>query len=172
LADFNSDGHLDIWLAIEGSGAHFIQLWLNDGTGQFSLGLTLPSVVGFASPGDLDGDGDIDVLLVVGNQVNIWLNQDDLAIEGLQASNDSPTPLGQTTLFTATVMTGTRVVYTWQFGDGQTAVGAVVGHIYATPGPYTATVTASNSQGQIMTTTQVIIIAPVYWQYMPLIIKP
>ncbi len=96
---------------------------------------------------------------------------EDVAIMGVAAANDSPTPLGQTTTFTATVTAGSNVVYTWAFGDGQTATGATVSHVYANPGIYTATVTASNSLGQLIATTQVTIMAPVYQQYLPLISK-
>lgn len=106
--------------------------------------------------GDLDGDGDLDIFGVVGEQVSIWLNVDDLAIEGV-AANDSPTPLGQTTTFSATVTAGTHVVYTWDFGDGTSDVGEVVSHTYLSIGTYTATVTATNSVSTVTATTTVLV---------------
>ncbi len=42
----------------------------------------------------------------------------DDPIEGLTAENNSPTPLGETTTFTATVTGGTNIQYDWDFGDG------------------------------------------------------
>ncbi len=40
------------------------------------------------------------------------------------------------------------VRYEWDFGDGQTAVGAEVGHIYQQPGAYTIFLTVTDEQGQ------------------------
>ena len=67
------------------------------------------------------------------------------AIVGLSAVNDSPTTLGSTTTFTATVTAGTNVSYAWDFGDETFGSDTVVSHTYETPGIYTATVTASHS---------------------------
>lgn len=41
---------------------------------------------------------------------------------------------------------GTALEYSWDFGDGTTAAGSNVGHVYAAPGLYTVTLTATNSQ--------------------------
>ncbi|MCI0727393.1 MAG: PKD domain-containing protein, partial [Chloroflexi bacterium] len=101
----------------------------------------------------------------------------EAAISGLMVTNDSPTILGQTTTLTATVLTGTNTVFTWDFGDGSVitafvtgnssaslATGAVavdtpqtsvVTHTYAVPGVYTATVTAYNSVSVFTGTTVV-----------------
>lgn len=78
-------------------------------------------------------------------------------ISGLSARNDSPTVLGETTMLTATVISGTNVLYDWDLGDGITATGAVVNHIYPYLGVYTATVTASNavSTAQALTSISV-----------------
>jgi len=78
---------------------------------------------------------------------------------GLQASNDSPTTLGNATNFTATVQRGANVSYQWDFGDGGTASGATVSHVYGTDGVYTATVTATNSADVLTAQTQVRIVA-------------
>ncbi|MBP8002546.1 MAG: VCBS repeat-containing protein [Chloroflexi bacterium] len=172
LGDLDGDGDIDAFSWSEDSYIITDTVWLNDGSAQFTVGYQTNEMVGLADLGDLDGDGDLDIFGVVGEQVSIWLNVDDLAIEGVAAANDSPTPFGQTTTFTATVTAGSNVVYTWAFGDGQTATGATVSHVYANPGVYTATVTASNSLGQLIATTQVAIIVTVYQQYLPLIIKP
>jgi uncharacterized repeat protein (TIGR01451 family) len=79
------------------------------------------------------------------------------AIEGLRATNDSPTPLGNVTTLTATITAGSKVTYNWAFGDGDTDSGAVVAHIYPDIGVYTAIVTASNSVSLLTTTTPVTI---------------
>ncbi|MBN1262333.1 MAG: PKD domain-containing protein, partial [Anaerolineae bacterium] len=78
-------------------------------------------------------------------------------ITGLTAINNSPTPLGNTTQFSASVETGTGISYTWDFGDGATGTGATVTHAYTTIGRYTAVVTAANTVNITTTTTEVII---------------
>jgi ELWxxDGT repeat protein len=79
------------------------------------------------------------------------------AIAGLTAVNDSPTILGQPTIFTATITAGTNVTYAWDFGDGASGSGPVASHTYATAGPYTATVTAANSVSSAAADTGVIV---------------
>lgn len=70
------------------------------------------------------------------------------AIDGLQATSDSPTLLGNATKFTASVSAGNEVFYEWDFGDGNTATGPAPSHTYAEAGAYIVNVTASNSIGE------------------------
>ena len=98
----------------------------------------------------------------------------DVPIEGLTAENDSPTLLGGTTSFTATLTAGSNVVYTWDFGDGITMTGQVVGHVYEATGTYTATVTATNSLGFVTVETVAVVYtteSPVYHIFLPLTTK-
>jgi CSLREA domain-containing protein len=81
----------------------------------------------------------------------------EVPIEGLQAFNDSPSLLGSITTLSATVTGGTNVVYTWDFGDGESGGGQVLTHTYPAVGIYTATVTADNSAGSASAMTQVMI---------------
>jgi hypothetical protein len=81
----------------------------------------------------------------------------DVPIQGLAASNDSPTLIGQPTRFQASVQGGANVSYTWDFGDGATASGATVTHVYPAAQTYLTTVTASNSAGSQTATTEVLI---------------
>jgi PKD repeat protein len=76
-------------------------------------------------------------------------------ISGLTAANDGPTVLGNPTELTATITGGSNVTYEWDFGDGNSDTGAVVSHLYAAPGSYTAEVTATNSINQETATTNV-----------------
>jgi len=73
------------------------------------------------------------------------LTVNDVPISGLAAQNNSPTVFGQSTFFTATIVTGTNVSYVWNFGDGITTTGALASHTYAAVGNYTASVTATNT---------------------------
>lgn len=74
-------------------------------------------------------------------------------IVGLVASNDSPTGLGNSTRFEAQISGGGLADFSWDFGDGITAIGNPVTHIYAAPGQYTATVTATNEFSQVTAVT-------------------
>ncbi len=83
----------------------------------------------------------------------------DQPVVGLAAINDSPTLLGSSTQFTAAVVAGTNVTFTWDYGDGNTGAGSPVAHTYAAPGNYTAIVTATNSTNSASVTTPVSILA-------------
>ncbi len=96
----------------------------------------------------------------------------DRPIVGLQAFNDSPTFLGQTTHLWATVVTGTNITYQWAFGDGQIGSGISVTHVYAAEGWYTATVTAANGVGSITATTLISITEfPTMTIYLPIVMR-
>jgi PKD repeat protein len=84
-------------------------------------------------------------------EVNIFV----VPIAGLAASNNSPTPLDSATTLTATVTAGSRVNYSWDFGDGTTGNGRVVTHTYPAVGVYAAVVTASNAVSTLTDTTNV-----------------
>jgi uncharacterized repeat protein (TIGR01451 family) len=90
---------------------------------------------------------------------------EDRAIEGLSAINDSPTLLGNTTTFTASVTAGTNVEYQWDFTDGTVTdwtSSPTTTHTFAGAGTYIVTVRARNSATQeaFFTTTDAIIVGP------------
>jgi PKD repeat protein len=76
-----------------------------------------------------------------------------------------------TTTFTAVVTGGTNISYTWDFGDGSTATGPVVNHVYASTGTYTVTVTAVNPVSSVQVETIVVVIQPDYILYIPIVEK-
>ncbi|MEA3377753.1 MAG: PKD domain-containing protein, partial [Chloroflexota bacterium] len=85
----------------------------------------------------------------------------DQVIDGLVATSDSPTALGNTTTLTAAVSVGNSVSYTWRFDDGHDAIGDVVQHAYSDAGTYVAVVTACNSVSSESTNTLVTVDAPI-----------
>jgi PKD repeat protein len=99
----------------------------------------------------------------------------DGTISGLTVGNDGPTPLGQTTTFTATVEGGSVITFTWDFGDGTAGSDSYITHTYAAVGNYSAVVTASNLNGLLTATTTVAItgtdIIADNRVYLPLIMK-
>ncbi len=92
----------------------------------------------------------------------------DEAIAGLTVQNSSPVKVNEVITFTAHIISGTNVSYTWHFGDGvsaggnRVAVGQIVTHThrYTQAGTYTARVVASNSSNTLTATT-VVSITPI-----------
>ncbi len=78
----------------------------------------------------------------------------DEAIAGLSVQN-SPVTLNEVVTFTAHIAAGTNVNYIWDFGDGGSAVGQTVPHVYTQAGTYTVRVEASNSINTLTATTVV-----------------
>jgi uncharacterized repeat protein (TIGR01451 family) len=78
----------------------------------------------------------------------------DAPIAVLAATDDSPTAVGRATTLTATVTAGSNVSYTWDLGDAQTAVGAIVQHRYPI-GYFTAVATAANGAGSVTASTTI-----------------
>jgi hypothetical protein len=78
LGDVDGDGDLDLLTANNGTSANSVSVRLNDGTGNFG---TLVTITGITRPqalalGDVDGDGDLDLLTAnLGNSVSVRLNQ-------------------------------------------------------------------------------------------------
>lgn len=76
----------------------------------------------------------------------------------LSAANSSPTLIGQSTYFTASLSAHTPMSYTWDFGDGSLSAPAltVTGiYTYTQYGPFTAVVTATSGLGVLTATTPV-----------------
>ncbi|MFM7173732.1 MAG: PKD domain-containing protein, partial [Caldilinea sp.] len=96
---------------------------------------------------------------LAGSPDTVVITVADAAIVGLAAANSGPTVLGSATALTATVnTTATNVVYAWNFGDGTAGSGANPNKTYTAVGSYTATVTATNSVGQVTASTRVTVI--------------
>ena len=95
IVDMDGDGHKDIVNQSVGGGNGYFsdkisnEIWYNDGSGYFSNvnKLGLPNVSGIIDPSDVDGDGDIDVIITTGwdtvnatpniasFSISLWLNE-------------------------------------------------------------------------------------------------
>lgn len=74
--------------------------------------------------------------------------------------------------FTPTVTGQQPIFYSWDFGDGATSNEPSPTHGYTTYGSYTVTLTIEDSCGLAIWSQQIILIAPVWWLYMPIMAKP
>jgi predicted outer membrane repeat protein len=94
---------------------------------------------------------------VPSNPATIIITVTDFSISSLNVTSSGPTLLGNATFFTATIVTGTNVVYVWNFGDSAiVSDSATISHTYATTRTFTVVVTATNaanSQSASVTTT-------------------
>ncbi len=75
----------------------------------------------------------------------------------------STTAAGQPVRYDASSSTdpdGTIVGYSWDFGDGTSATGVIVGHTYNSDGTFTVTLTTTDDSGASSTIQQTIVVGP------------
>lgn len=85
-------------------------------------------------------------------------------------SSNQPVQLGQTMVFTNT-STGDDLSFSWDFGDGSTAVTTTNPiHLYTSAGTYTVTLTVTNPVGVSVSTQQVVVTElPAFRLFLPVI---
>jgi hypothetical protein len=93
FGDLDDDGDMDV-VTTHGllSGSHPTRIFMNDGTGRFSLSAAAlpPVVAGRAAFADMDGDGNVDILLTsLGEPHRIWLGDGEggLVDSGIRLEN-------------------------------------------------------------------------------------
>jgi uncharacterized repeat protein (TIGR01451 family) len=76
LGDIDGDDDLDILTTASQAGSYHNRTYVNDGTGRFQGGFGSLGELGKSdiALGDLDGDGDLDVLGVAGLLIEAWIN--------------------------------------------------------------------------------------------------
>ena len=86
-----------------------------------------------------------------------------LVFLSMPAAIPSSAGVGQTVFFLSSAMEGSAALtYSWSFGDGNSGSGATVGHVYTSPGTFTATLTVSDFGGQTLQgTASVTVLAPI-----------
>jgi hypothetical protein len=132
----------------------------NHPTLTFTHGLSATQSISWSTPGSKQIVAE--AFNAAGSAVTTHTIVIDSPILDLSASNDSPTTLGTATHLNATLSSGTNPSFAWDLGDGSSASGASVSHIYPGSGVYTATVTASNGAGQQAAITRVVVLRKIY----------
>jgi PKD repeat protein len=84
--------------------------------------------------------------------------------------------VGQEVAFTGTATGTLPITYTWKLDAGSWREGPVVTHSYSLPGLHTVVLTATNCRGVGLSRaardlTVAALPAPVYWLYLPLVLK-
>ncbi|MGD9100357.1 MAG: PKD domain-containing protein, partial [Anaerolineae bacterium] len=83
-------------------------------------------------------------------------------LSGVELLTSSPVEIGQNATFSAAVLpldANPLITYTWDFGDAQEDSGTVstTQHLYAQPGLYTVTVTATNCSGSAVVSDEALV---------------
>ncbi|MCP5100097.1 MAG: PKD domain-containing protein [Chloroflexi bacterium] len=181
--DIDNDGFDDVIIGapqytepaqgtIVNEGAIYIYMGTDAGDLQSFAALFLTGVVDDArfgtsvsTAGDVNSDGYAD--FVIGSPKYVGSTFGDGyafgfhgtgAVAGLTVINDSPTEIGDPTLFTASISSPDSGLnsYSWSFGDDNVGSGLIVEHTYDTPGVYTATIDVSNPFGGTVSASTVV----------------
>ena len=82
-------------------------------------------------------------------------------LSGFSSDSSSPTVIGHSTTFTASVSTTATVSYAWDYGDGTLGSGPQSTHVYTQPGQYEVTVLAGADDITAIQSFIVIVVNPV-----------
>ncbi|MDB5158934.1 MAG: Gliding motility-associated C-terminal protein [Mucilaginibacter sp.] len=137
--------------------------WVDQGIGGTDTAFSFqsPTVPGASSYRLVKGDaGSINIskCVVASNQLNITV----LPLPVAAFAVADTTCQGDTSVFKdqSTVQGSTIIVWSWDFGDGQTSALQNPNHVYASPGDKTVVLTVYNEAGCSKTTTKTIHIIP------------
>jgi hypothetical protein len=136
-----------------------------DAAWQIPLDLSAAGHSAFTPQVAVDGQGDA---------IAVWARSDGMNNIVQAAGHDGAGPLLQELSVPATGTAGAPVsfsvspldawsalgVTSWSFGDGATATGAMLTHTFATPGTFTADVTATDALGNATSASRTITITP------------
>jgi hypothetical protein len=142
-----------------GEGEHYLGAGsiTTDADGDATFDVTLPATIPpnqFVSATATHADGstsEFSLAFAAGGVI-------DVPIQGLIAAHTSSGYTNDPVTFAASISAGTGVSYEWNLGDGNLAAGPFVEHSYATPGVYTATVSASNNSSSAQEQTIVSVV--------------
>ena len=84
----------------------------------------------------------------------------EVPISGLSIAHDAPRALGAAVHFTASVVSGVNVSYTWDFGDGSSGAGQTASRIYLGAGVYPVTLVGRNAGSALTVTAPVTVTEP------------
>lgn len=98
---------------------------------------------------DINSDGNMDLFVAHQNRYGVYLNGAPVQLVELQSLSGQAQQAGLATTFNAQLASGSGVQFEWDFGDG-TIINTdqrSVTHVYAQPGRYLVSLTATSNQG-------------------------
>ena len=98
---------------------------------------------------DVNGDGNMDMFVAHNNRYGVYMNSAPPKVVELGSLVSTPVESGLAVTLQAELTSGDQVSYSWDFGDGQSAEtdSPAVNHVYAEPGRYLVTLTATGPFG-------------------------
>lgn len=98
---------------------------------------------------DINLDGNMDLFVAHPNRYGVYMNSAPPKVVELGSLVSAPVESGLAVTLQAELVSGDRVSYQWDFGDGQSAVtdDPTVNHVYAAAGRYLVTLTAEGPFG-------------------------
>ncbi|MEM7260200.1 MAG: PKD domain-containing protein, partial [Pseudomonadota bacterium] len=98
---------------------------------------------------DINLDGNMDMFVAHPNRYGVYMNSAPPKVVELGALVSAPVESGLAVTLQSELLSGDRVSYRWDFGDGQSMAtdDPTVNHVYANPGRYLVTLTAEGPFG-------------------------
>ena len=161
-------------------------IWYIDGIEQFRSTYNIPP--GTTNPPDYSGEMHIILNLAIGGAgVGYLLPPDELLPATMEVdyvrvyqnnsfplagfTSNSPVALGETAIFTNTSTGSEPLGFVWDFGDTFTSTLRNPTHNYAAAGPYTVTLTATNTDGSDTLSHNFVVLPPKKTIYLPWLTK-
>jgi gliding motility-associated-like protein len=146
-----SDGSATV-TAVGGSGT-YTYLWSNGGVMQTINNVAAGNYSVVVDDGTCTVTGNIAVIDQPGPTASFNVNPDHLT------ADNAITNIGDNSI--------NAVQWAWDFGDGTTATGMVSNHTYTNTGTFVITLTVTDANGCTSTTSQTVIVQPVFTIYIP-----
>lgn len=175
VADIDDDGDIDV-ITQEHRGTQKLQVWRNDGCGNFTEHVVDTGVEGHlgARVADLDGDGDLEIFSIAFDDytdLNLWRNDNgpglgqpiEAPVARIRVNTSLPGAAPCSIIFDATSSTPASTIaqYFWEFSDGGVASGPVVSHGFSANGVFGATLTVLDVQNTSSVDSATVYVGPV-----------
>jgi len=132
------------------------RLWKSDGTGPGTV--LVKDFDGYQLHSLTNSGGTLFFAATPG----VGINGNPINITSVAAATPNPAAIGQTVTFTvaANDAAGAALNYAWSFGDGLTASGPTVSHVFETGGSYRVVATITDSAGASVSSGTIAVVLP------------